>query len=83
MTVVVPAETVNNRRLATIDEIAQDIDDVFTALLSEEIQKCTGCNPPVTVDLTVTYVAPSRVRQLQKSRRKVKNYSIPAGHCRG
>ena len=82
VTVVVPSETVNNRRLATIDEIAQDIDDVFTSLLTEEIQKCIGCNPPVTVDLTVTYVAPSRARQLQEGPRNVKNYSTPTARRR-
>ena len=71
-----------SRKLATIDEIAQDIDNVFTALLTDEIQKCIGCNPPVTVDLTVTYVAPSSARRLQKGPRDVKNYTISTGRRR-
>ncbi len=73
VTIVVPESTVNGRKLATIEEIAQDLDRTLTQMLTNEIQSCLGCsNPPVTLDLSVTYVMPSTSRRLQD-----KNYDIP------
>ena len=64
---MVPANTVTSRKLATIDEIAQDLANTLSQILTREMQDCLGCtNPPVTLSLTVTHIS-TNTRKLQEA----------------
>jgi len=54
MFVTVPASSVTSRRLATVAEIAQDLDNRLTAIITQELQNFLSCASPVAVDITVT-----------------------------
>ena len=63
---MVPASTITSRKLATIEEITQDLANTLSQRLTDEMQTCLGCtNPPVTVSLTVTYISTTTRKLLE------------------